>query len=168
MNNNRLIVTILALVIVLIGIGWFLSTKGLLPWSNSPTASTGSTTVVAKPTDWQAIFLNNGQVYFGKLDNSESSQYLVLSDIFYLQLAQAPQPEGTKSADQAQQQVSLVKLGSELHGPVDKMRINRDHVIFIEQMKSDAKVVAAIEQFKKNGPAPAPSATIETTPSSKK
>lgn len=167
MNNNRLIVTILVLVIILIGIGWFLSAKGLLPWSNS-SAGNGAGTVVSKPTDWQAIFLSNGQVYFGKMESSDSGQYLVLSDIFYLQLAKAPQPDSAKTTDEAQQQVSLVKLGSELHGPVDKMRINRDHVIFIEQMKSDAKVVTAIEQFKKNGPAPAPSGTIETTPSPKK
>lgn len=148
MNNNRLIISILVLVLVLVGIGWFLSANGMLPGTNRTNDSD------TRPSDYHAIFLSNGQVYFGKL-SGEKGQMMTLVDVYYLQLAQAPQPEGQQqqSNDQnQQQQISLVKLGNELHGPVDEMKINRDHVLFIEAMKEDAKVVEAIERYKKEGP----------------
>lgn len=167
MNNNRLVITILVLIIALIGIGWFLSSNGLLPNFNKTADATTSITV-AKPTDWQAIFLTNGQVYFGKLD-SDNGQFFTLSDIYYIQVQQPAESTAAAKEQQAQQQISLVKLGNELHGPVDKMRINRDQIIFIEQMKADSKVVQAIDQYKKNGPAPVPSpSSVLTTPSPKK
>lgn len=141
MYNNRL-VSWLAIIVVVVGLGWYLSSRGIL--FNKPAQNT--------PSDWHAVFLSNGQVYFGKLTN-ESKQYATLQDIFYLQLAQSPQPESQKTKEQPQ--ISLVKLGNELHGPVDEMQINRDHILFIEKMKSDAKVVQSIERYKKEGPTPA-------------
>lgn len=96
---------------------------------------------------YQAVFLSNNQVYFGKLSNM-SSQYPVLRDIYYLQITQPLQPkeEGT----QPPPNINLVKLGSEIHGPSDEMRINRDHILFIEDLDSDSQVVQAISDYKKN------------------
>jgi hypothetical protein len=48
--------------------------------------------------------------------------------------------------------INIVKLGGELHGPTDEMRINRDTVLFIEDLKSDSKVVSAINQLKTPAP----------------
>jgi hypothetical protein len=99
--------------------------------------------------DWQAVFLSNGQVYFGKIVK-ESSKDVVVRDIYYLQVTQPLQRSGDQ-ANQANQQneLSLVKLGNELHGPTDEMRINRDHVLFIENLKTDSRVVEAITNYKK-------------------
>ena len=47
-----------------------------------------------------------------------------------------------------QPQLSLVKLGNELHGPQDKMEINDAHIIFIESLKQDGRVVEAIARYK--------------------
>lgn len=99
---------------------------------------------------YQAVFLTNGQVYFGKLANA-SGETVQLSDVYYLQVQQDVQGE---SGDQAQaeenkddqSQVSLAKLGSELHGPEDTMQINRDQVLFWENLTDDGKVVSAIKQ----------------------
>lgn len=105
----------------------------------------------------QSVFLTNGQVYFGYI-TSENGKNLVLKDIYYLQVQQPLQP--AKDEKEQQPQISLVKLGNELHGPKDEMRINREHVLFIEDMKNDSKVNQAIEDFIKNGgkaPTPAPS-----------
>ena len=44
--------------------------------------------------------------------------------------------------------VSLVKLGDELHGPADKMEINRDQILFIEDLKPNSQVVMAIKNYK--------------------
>lgn len=104
----------------------------------------------AKSSDYQAVFLTNGQVYFGKL--SDSGKYLKLSDIFYLQVNQ-PQIQGSQQTEQqaqTQPQLQLVKLGNELHGPMDEMSINRDQVLFFEDMKADGKVMKAIIEYKAN------------------
>lgn len=106
--------------------------------------------------DYQAVFLTNGQVYFGKL-SGESGQWATLSDIFYLQVQQQVQPKDDTT--QQQPNVTLVKLGNELHGPSDEMKINRDQILFWENLKSDGKVVEAIVKYKKEGPSPSPSSS---------
>ena len=77
------------------------------------------------------------RVYFGKLQRSREDFYL-LTDVFYLQSGVA--------VDQATS-LALTKLGSEAHGPEDQMQINKEHVLFIEDMKDDSKVVQAIQQY---------------------
>ncbi len=123
---------------------------------------------VAK-SGYQAVFLTNGQVYFGKLTDADGS-YVTLTDIFYLQVTQPPlqgSQQGQQAAGQpqAQPQLSLVKLGNELHGPKDVMNINRSQILFFEDMKSDGKVVQAIDQYKKNpNPPPATNSGSQTAP----
>ncbi|MDO8715769.1 MAG: hypothetical protein Q7J73_03055 [Dehalococcoidales bacterium] len=94
---------------------------------------------------YQAVFLSNNQVYFGKLYNA-GSDYPVLRDIYYLQVTQVLQPKDPKSPAQ---QINLVKLGGELHGPEDEMRINKGQILFVEDLKSDSQVVAAIADYQK-------------------
>lgn len=94
--------------------------------------------------EYQALFLTNGQVYFGKLSNL-NHKYVTISNIYYLQVQQNLQ-DG-KSSDAAASQVSLAKLGSELHGPEDRMYIDSTQVLFWENLKSDSKVVQAITKY---------------------
>lgn len=100
-----------------------------------------------KEDQYQAVFLDDqsGQVYFGKLD-VVNSKYYRLTDIFYVRVEQV-QPDTGEAA----QNISLAKLGSELHGPEDEMFISKDKVLFWENLKDDGKVVTAIEDYKKNG-----------------
>lgn len=108
---------------------------------------------------WQAVFLSNGQVYFGNASN-EGSQFLTLKDIYYLQVQKPIQP---KSEDQQQNKVTLVKLGAEIHGPKDEMRINRDQILFIEDLKDDGKVMQSIQKYKDEG-ASSTSGASESSP----
>lgn len=98
--------------------------------------------------NWQAVFLSNGQVYFGQVEKSNSSE-VVMIDIYYLQVTRPLQQtqDGEQPAN-PQGELSLVKLGNELHRPTDKMYINRDHVLFIEDLKDDSNVVQAIINYK--------------------
>lgn len=100
---------------------------------------------------YSAVFLTNGQVYFGKIKEA-NNQKVILTDIFYLQVQQQvqPKPEGEEVAKN-QSKLSLVKLGNELHGPNDEMVINADHVLFTETLKEDGKVVKSITQYVENG-----------------
>jgi hypothetical protein len=96
----------------------------------------------------QAVFLNGGQVYFGKISTINSS-YMRVTDIYYLRVNQQVQPDGSQAANQ---DVSLVKLGCELHGPQDSMVINQQQVIFWENLKSDGQVAKAVADYQKQNP----------------
>lgn len=99
---------------------------------------------------YQAVFIDSqdGQVYFGKLDIYNKDLY-VLNDIYYVRVENPIQPEG---ADQVSQpNISLAKLGNELHGPVDTMFISRDKVLYWENLKVDGQVTTAITEYKANG-----------------
>lgn len=92
----------------------------------------------------QAVFLDGGQVYFGSIGEL-NDEFLRLHNIYYLRVDQQVQPE--QEGQQAEQQISLAKLGCELHGPHDMMIINRDKVIFWENLKDDGQVTQAVKQF---------------------
>ena len=104
----------------------------------------------ANVSDYTAVFLANNQIYFGK-EYPHDGNVIDLRDIYYLTVGQQLQTTGAASpspAATAQPNISLVKLGNELHGPTDRMLINRDQVLFTESLKSDSKVVAAINNYK--------------------
>ncbi len=102
-------------------------------------------------SDWQAVFLSNGQVYFGKV-NSIGKDFVILEDIYYLQVVSMQdtiaQPPDVQT--QPEQRLTLIKLGNEIHGPTDEMIINRDHVVLIEDLKDTSKVVIAINDYLKS------------------
>ena len=97
---------------------------------------------------YQAVFLTNGQVYFGHLSKLESDYYK-LSDVYYLQ-----NKSDEKAANEGQlnsnADVQLIKLGNEVHGPEDSMVIERSQVLFFENLKNDGNVVKSIQQYKKD------------------
>lgn len=95
----------------------------------------------------QAVFLTNDQVYFGKI-NQVNSKTLVLSDIYYLRTDSGSSNSTTNSNNN----VSLVKLGCELHKPYDKMVINREQVQFWENLQSDGQVATAVKQYQQSNP----------------
>lgn len=128
------------LVIVVAAIAWFVGKGELFGKKNGSSATTDGKT-------YYAVFLTNGQVYFGIL-KSPSAQYAEMTDIYYLQVAQQDIQPPADQKDQQQTKLELVKLGNELHGPKDKMQINRDHILFYEAMKNDGQVVQTIQKDK--------------------
>lgn len=102
-----------------------------------------------KNDQFQAVFLNGGQVYFGSIRDL-NSRYMKLDNIYYLRVNQQVQPDQQQSADA--NDISLVKLGCELHGPEDSMIINHEQIIFWENLKSDGQVAKAIAEYVKANP----------------
>ena len=89
---------------------------------------------------YYAVFLNNGQVYFGNMKNNTEGE-LVLTNVYYLQL------EKNDLSTQAQlsgSMFSLIKMGNEIHGPTNEMFINKQNVLFYEKLRDDSKVVKSI------------------------
>jgi hypothetical protein len=89
--------------------------------------------------EYQAVFLDNGQVYFGKIMGPKSNVYR-LSDVYYVQ-------QGAANLD-TKMDFTILKLGNEVHGPMDTMDILASHILFIEDMKPDSKVLQAILNYK--------------------
>lgn len=166
-GRNNMPWIVLAVVILLVIVGAVLFRDKLFPSQEGE----ATTETQEQLSGYQAVFLTNGQVYFGKLSDV-SATYATLTDIYYLQVTQPPlqgTPEaGQTPAQQSQQQaqLSLVKLGNELHGPVDEMKINRDQILFFEDIKEDGRVMTAIREYQENPPAqtPATQAPANQTP----
>lgn len=97
---------------------------------------------------YQAVFLSNGQVYFGKLQNS-TGEYLKLTNVFYLQTTAETTTQNPQTTTNATNNVELVKLGSEIHGPEDQMLINQSEVLFYENLKPDGRVSQSITNYVK-------------------
>lgn len=96
--------------------------------------------------EWQAIFLINGEVYFGKLVKQNVYEIMV-ENIFYLQNKE-PLHQGA-NVNKNGGDIALIKLGSEIHGPTDEIRFNRSQVAYIEDMKDESKIVKAIRDYLK-------------------
>lgn len=102
----------------------------------------GQQLVIRSPEAYQAVFLDNNQVYFGKL-KSVNRDFWSLTDIYYLRAGTVQQiGEGGET------QVDLVKLGAELHAPKDEMIINKEHVIFYEDISENGEIMKLIRRHK--------------------
>lgn len=106
----------------------------------------------------QAVFLNGGQVYFGNVTQL-NGKFINLANIYYLRVNQSVQPADQNNANN----ISLVKLGCELHGPVDQMTINRDQVVFWENLKTDGQVAKAVAKYVSDNPGAQKCDTAATT-----
>ena len=139
-RRRRIIIPVATIIAVILAavIGW-------LVWS-----STHNTGLSIDKSKYQAVFFTNGQVYFGKLQAS-GTDYLKMTDIYYLQTQAA---DGTSSNPQQTSSdannVQLIKLGDEIHGPEDAMVISKDQVLFYENLKTDGKVAKSIANYKTN------------------
>ncbi len=106
--------------------------------------------------NYKAIFISNGQVYFGKIDSRENADPLVLRNVYYPQVQAVTQAAGSSPIPTQQPQLQLVKMGNETHGPKDEIRFNRIQVLYIEDLKDDGVVVKSIRAFEANGRQPTP------------
>ena len=96
----------------------------------------------------QAVFLNTGQVYFGSIKKL-NTKYFVITNIYYLQTSNNG---SSASSANAKTNVTLVKLGCELHEPYDQMVINSDQVTFWENLQDNGQVAQAVAKFQKENP----------------
>ena len=90
-------------------------------------------------TPYQAILLDNGQVYYGKLDGL-GGPFPIMRDVFYTRTELDPKTK--------QSSVVLLKRGKEWHQP-DHMVINIQHVLLIEPVSPDSKVASLIAELSK-------------------
>ena len=87
---------------------------------------------------YQMVFLANGQVYIGKLEELGSS-FAVLTDVLYFQSQVDPQTKESRSV--------LVRRRDEIHAP-DRMMINTQHIIVLEPVKQDSSLAKRIADMR--------------------
>jgi hypothetical protein len=104
-------------------------------------------------TEYQAVFLDNGQVFFGKLSGT-GSPFLTLREVYYVQTLVEREKKKTANL--------LIKRGSEWHNP-DFMRINTRHILVIEPVGPDSRVAQLIREAKR-APAPKSESPPTATP----
>lgn len=127
------IISVISVAVLAVAVGFI----SILPLTNYFKYDRYDKTDFIDPDTYQAVFLTNDQIYFGRLKNI-NSDYLILSDVYYAKMNES-------GAGQ------LVKLGEgEPHGPRGEMIINQDQVLFWENLNSDSPVVKAIQQRKQN------------------
>ena len=102
---------------------------------------------------YQAVYLTNGQAYFGKLQ-SGGTDYLKLSDIYYLQSQSTDTASATTNSKDtdtnttSQSNLQLYKMtDATLVGPEDTMYISTKQILLYENLKPDSKVVQSIEKY---------------------
>jgi hypothetical protein len=83
-----------------------------------------------------AVLFQDGQAYFGHLDDSGESGTLTLRDVYYFKNS-----EGGATGVA----VGLVRRGTEAHEPADGMRINRDRILAVERVGLGSAVAQAIQ-----------------------
>lgn len=126
MNQHRSKLIIIAVLVVIASCLFCFSKKNNLPGGLE--------------NKWQAVFLTDGQVYFGKLEDA-NKKFALLKDVYYLKVS-----NGLQQGDEAlsSRNLNLIKLGGEAHGPEGEMFISKSQILFIENLKDNSTVVQAI------------------------
>jgi hypothetical protein len=116
---------------------------GWLLVSNNRSGATG-----IDSSRYQAVFLANGQIYFGKLKDFNDDSFQ-LSKMYYPQ-AQATDASGEEAADATQQSnIQLYRVTDGVHGPEDQMIIMKSQILYYENLQENSKVTELINQNEK-------------------
>lgn len=138
---------VVTLAIAVLGGAAYAYSEGLPPFGPSDEA-------------WTGVFLTNGQAYFGHY-YSAPGDFVRLREVYYVL---ATQLQSQDPAQIAQMQLSLQKLGAEIHGPKPEMRIAKSQILFVVDLRSDSPLVQSIAQQKAAPPVQLPPPTRLSPP----
>lgn len=127
------LIMLLALVAISV-IGW-------LAWSNMSVANDD----LIEADKYQAVFLSNGQIYFGNLE-SHDNRYMKLTNVFYLERQLSAGGEEQAELPDSDNNFQLLKYSDVLYGSEDLMVISRDDIIRYENLDPNGVVARAIAE----------------------
>src|SRR5579859_5749018 len=81
---------------------------------------------------FQAVFLSNGQTYFGRLVD-RIGPYVKVENAYYIQ----QMPQGDQQS-QKPPESRLIRRGNELHRPLPFVLIPRTAILFVEDLRPDS------------------------------
>jgi hypothetical protein len=87
---------------------------------------------------YQAVFLSNGQTWFGHY-RDRVGPYAAMSSVYYVQT------KPSQDADVAPTS-QLIKRGNELHAPDPQVLIPKTAILFIEDLRDDSPIAKYMDQ----------------------
>lgn len=99
------------------------------------------------PAPYYAIFFTNGQVYFGHIEQLDNAT-ITLNDVYYFRTDSNPSQSILQAKKKVDLHIALVKLGNEIHEPKDTLYINRQQVLFWEELNGQGKLAQALKKYK--------------------
>jgi hypothetical protein len=88
--------------------------------------------------EYQAVFLANGQTYFGRYYDRIGA-YAKIEDVYYLQQTQGADPAAAPDT-------KIVRRGRELHGPPARMLVPKSAVLFVEDLTDSSPIAQFMRQ----------------------
>jgi hypothetical protein len=87
-------------------------------------------------TTYQAVLLDNGQVYYGMISRL-GTRFPVMKDVYYIVRTEDTKTKQVKNV--------LVKRGKELHAPTETV-LNAQHIVMVEPVGTNSEVARLIAQ----------------------
>jgi hypothetical protein len=87
---------------------------------------------------YQAVFLTNGQTYFGRYYDRFGA-YAKIEDVYYLQQGQATDSGGTTDT-------RIIRRGHELHEPSARMLIPKSAILFVEDLTDSSQIAQFMQR----------------------
>jgi len=92
----------------------------------------------------QAVFLTNGQIYFGNLSR-HGIGYWRLDRAHYVHVSKVPAASpDTDGAVSQETSTTLVKASDDMHRPENTLFIPASHILFWQNLRNDSPVAQAI------------------------
>lgn len=102
--------------------------------------------LVAETNHWYAIKLIDGDIIYGKVDDT-SKDPLTVNPVYY-NYDQKKEADKKKTANETGD-IRLVRRGQETHGPDGAVQIFKSQTVFLENLRDDSKVLKVIQDNEK-------------------
>ena len=88
---------------------------------------------------YQAVFLSNGQTYFGRYID-RIGPYVKIEGAYYIQQT----PTATEEQPNLPAESKLIRRGTELHQPLPYLLVPKTSILFVEDLRPDSSVAQFI------------------------
>jgi hypothetical protein len=87
---------------------------------------------------YQAVFLQNGQTWFGHY-RDRFGPYAAIDSVYYVQTKASQDPDVPATSQ-------LIRRGNELHAPDPQVLIPKSAILFIEDLRDDSPIAKYMDQ----------------------
>lgn len=95
--------------------------------------------LVSSRLAWRAVFLESGQVYFGRFTYVPFSSTVTLHDAHYLK-------PGSDQADASGvPNLTILPVSGDVHGPVSTMTITKSHILYYQGLRKGTVLYKGLE-----------------------
>ncbi|MBM3703387.1 MAG: hypothetical protein FJW63_10485 [Actinobacteria bacterium] len=92
---------------------------------------------------YQAVFLTNGQAYFGNITEI-TNEYILLKEPYSIKVQQKQTDEEGQTK---QSEIKLLSIEDEFYKPEGYMLIEKSAINFIEELKDSSQIIDIIENY---------------------